>query len=654
MNPILAAPFLIVITCVKASQKHSLSWALRFPLRPPMFASQRRKYRRLAKLISVALLLLAAPTRGAADSSTPGVRIKGPIPWIDVMAYGAKGDGTTDDYTSIQNAINDCPHSTNYGCTVFFPLGSYKLGTGLVIDTSHQGVTLQGECAVTGVGGSQTPCSRLQSGQGGTTGLVILTVGDGTNLYEGFRISNLAFNDGSTTGILAGAVQLLRTEHFLVDSIFCSNFRGGYCLSPSGGTSTNTVTQYGTIIHLVTTNTKFPIQANNKTSSINLYGGDIQCGLSSPGTNHSIGMDIGYNNPVTFNDNDGGEWGAFGTHILNCDTAIALRSSAGFQDYAVLEQTGSYNNSGTGVVIDVISGKDHTAGTVIAGSMSQFVNGVVLNANVDSITLSASFNSVSAPFYGGGDSGAEAKAVVLSADPGVPIGAQIPTDLTFVNESAPSVSRSGTGLQYFDSTALVFKESRNGGAFGFRGFAPSTGLASNHIVQGSNGTGDLADSGFTFVAAGSAGTGPANQGTSTAVARSDHDHRSIESLTWFFTGAGAGTTGVKNQTMALPDSISNIAVLDFRVIADSTVSGSTTYNLQKCTASCTGASPTFSNIYSTDLTLSANTRTASKGSGPDSITTFAAADQFKFNVTSANASIANVTVIMTYKCNTTN
>lgn len=172
-------------------------------------------------------------------------------------------------------------------------------------------------------------------------------------------------------------------------------------------------------------------------------------------------------------------------------------------------------------------------------------------------------------------------------------------------------------------------------------------------MQGSNGTGDLADNGFTVVTAGSAGTGPSNQGTSTALARSDHDHRSVQSLVWFFS-AGVSSTGLKPQTMAFPDSTSNISVLDFRVIADTTSTSATTYNIQKCTVSCTGTSPTWSSIYSTDLTLPASTRTVNKGSAPDSITSFSAADQLKLTVTTAGATIANMTVIVSYKCNTSN
>lgn len=50
---------------------------------------------------------------------------------LNVKDYGATGDGTTDDYTAIQNAINAA--NTVGGGTVFFPIGTYLTKTALTL-----------------------------------------------------------------------------------------------------------------------------------------------------------------------------------------------------------------------------------------------------------------------------------------------------------------------------------------------------------------------------------------------------------------------------------------------------------------------------------------------------------------------------------------
>jgi hypothetical protein len=56
---------------------------------------------------------------------------------INVKSYGAKGDGTSDDTTSIQNAINVSP----VGSTIFFPAGTYMISSPIVIlpNRTYQG-----------------------------------------------------------------------------------------------------------------------------------------------------------------------------------------------------------------------------------------------------------------------------------------------------------------------------------------------------------------------------------------------------------------------------------------------------------------------------------------------------------------------------------
>jgi len=157
----------------------------------------------------------------------------------------------------------------------------------------------------------------------------------------------------------------------------------------------------------------------------------------------------------------------------------------------------------------------------------------------------------------------------------------------------------------------------------------------------------------SLVASGTAGVGPSKAGTVATAARSDHDHRSIHAMTWFF--PGTPSTGVQNMTLPLPEGIVNPAITDMRVTVNTTSASSSTFNIQRCTGTCTGASPTFADIYSTALTLNASTRTAAKGSAPNqNVSGLAAGDQFKANLVTIGSGLADVTVTMTVKYDTTN
>jgi hypothetical protein len=65
----------------------------------------------------------------------------GGFPFINVKEYGAVGDGSTDDTTAIQNALNAL--SGNGGC-VYFPVGTYKITSELT--TAISKARLMGDC----------------------------------------------------------------------------------------------------------------------------------------------------------------------------------------------------------------------------------------------------------------------------------------------------------------------------------------------------------------------------------------------------------------------------------------------------------------------------------------------------------------------------
>jgi hypothetical protein len=60
--------------------------------------------------------------------------------WLNVMSYGATGNGTTDDTAAIKNAMAAVPAN---GGTVYFPPGSYLISSTLTVSTT--GTTFQGD-----------------------------------------------------------------------------------------------------------------------------------------------------------------------------------------------------------------------------------------------------------------------------------------------------------------------------------------------------------------------------------------------------------------------------------------------------------------------------------------------------------------------------
>src|SRR6266702_2274204 len=124
--------------------------------------------------------ILILPGTVGAGAAPAGV-LPAPIAkalYFNVMDYGARGDGTTDDTSAIQTTITAA--SATKG-TVYFPQGTYKITSGLTITTS--GVSLLG----TGAGASiiQTPS--------GSESIAMLIIGDGANTCADVRIADLQF-----------------------------------------------------------------------------------------------------------------------------------------------------------------------------------------------------------------------------------------------------------------------------------------------------------------------------------------------------------------------------------------------------------------------------------------------------------------------------
>src|SRR5262249_38101196 len=102
---------------------------------------------------------------GSTHSAPPPVR-----PWLPVVPigqtlreHGAKGDGTTDDWQAIQNAVNSSDG------TVRFPKGTYRITKTVTIDLSRTGHTaIRGESGAQVVMAGEGPAFKFIGTHTGT------------------------------------------------------------------------------------------------------------------------------------------------------------------------------------------------------------------------------------------------------------------------------------------------------------------------------------------------------------------------------------------------------------------------------------------------------------------------------------------------------
>lgn len=96
---------------------------------------------------------------------TGAARFKG-TPWFDAVAYGATGDGSTDDTASVQLAL-DAAHTAGGG-VVYLPAGTYKIATSPL--SVYSNTSVQGIAGRTIIVGSHSVAARAVFTAGGTLG----------------------------------------------------------------------------------------------------------------------------------------------------------------------------------------------------------------------------------------------------------------------------------------------------------------------------------------------------------------------------------------------------------------------------------------------------------------------------------------------------
>gem|GEM_PF-5290801 len=135
----------------------------------------------------MAIPVLSAPGGKPAKDDPPAESDPASTAFFDVTAYGAVGDGSTDDWAAIQQAIDA---AELVGGKVYFPKGTYRIKTGLVHAPDNVAsfpVNLVGESANT---------SRVVfMGRGNA-----LAVGDGSTHLYGFGIEGVGFSGDAAVG----------------------------------------------------------------------------------------------------------------------------------------------------------------------------------------------------------------------------------------------------------------------------------------------------------------------------------------------------------------------------------------------------------------------------------------------------------------------
>lgn len=144
-------------------------------------------------------------------STTPGNWIiKGPNPWVDVLAFGAACDGVTDDSVALQNAGN---FAISAGGVLKLPPQTCAYSTGLLFTQAIQimGAAEQGD-------GGGPPVSSLKYTGTGTA----LKINNGTNFIYGVHLRSFIIN-GTTVSNQGVGLNCAYCNQPVIENVFVTS-----------------------------------------------------------------------------------------------------------------------------------------------------------------------------------------------------------------------------------------------------------------------------------------------------------------------------------------------------------------------------------------------------------------------------------------------
>jgi len=170
--------------------------------------------------------------------------------YVSVKDFGAKGDGTTDDTTAFQNAVN---YATTNNRTLFVPTGTYVLSSQITKASSANGLNIIGENAI----GTILNYASLPAN---TSLFLIIGVESNTNSV----ISDLTFN-GNTTST---AIEVQQQNFQLIQRCLFNTNKIGITLTTSTG-----YTEYCVATDCIFQGCYQALFYNNTTTSFNSFHG---------------------------------------------------------------------------------------------------------------------------------------------------------------------------------------------------------------------------------------------------------------------------------------------------------------------------------------------------------------------------------------------
>lgn len=252
------------------------------------------------------------------------------LPWFNVKAYGAIGDGTTDDTTAVNAAIAAF-NSAGFGVLYFPAATGYKVTAGLTTITASGTVLGDGMATYSSTLGAVFEKSSVINFTSATG--VLFTVTGGIQ-FRGISLVNTA---GSTPSA-GSAIQISGTDyrqHVTLDYVFIARFYIGVDVQTNSIFGMNYCSVWNPILYGVKLRNTVVTDAGGAT----IFGCAI-IGESGPGA-YQAGIHI---------ESSGGNK-IIGTNILSAVNAVELAASAN-SSILLIEGCSFENHSGDGVHLD--------------------------------------------------------------------------------------------------------------------------------------------------------------------------------------------------------------------------------------------------------------------------------------------------------------